>query len=85
MRAWSAGGRWRDGGACNRVFYTRQALLSHARKVHGARMLSALATYCNECVRCNTVFSTRVLAYHHLEGSFARGYCLRERARTIRE
>eukprot|EP00974_Lingulodinium_polyedra_P016194 1568878-Lingulodinium_polyedra.AAC.1 len=60
------------GGAYNRVFYTRQAFLSHAREVRGARMLSALATYCNECEMQHGIVSTRVFAYHHLEGSMAR-------------
>ena len=65
---------WEEGGRkCARILFPRQTLLNHARRVIGTQMLSPLATICNECVRCGTVLSTRVMAYRHLESSIQRG------------
>ena len=62
-RAWQCG----DCAAC---FVDRQALLAHARVVHGVRTTSRRAVLGSICPHCGTEFHHRLRAIRHIETAF---------------
>ena len=70
-------------GDCGRWFSDLTTAFSHIRKKHGVRALAHVITTTNTCIVCRQVFATKEMAGRHLALSLRRGYCGKDRTRTL--
>ena len=60
---------------CACEFESSTAARQHLKKVHGLHNAAHQAIVTNMCCICHRIFSSKVLAARHMQGSLGRGFC----------